>query len=454
MNNSNNLEKVMHRSTYTACVPYKDSGYYLVHSFLTGKFALLTEKQKEIYEHPDKYASEKIIPTLLEYGFISMEDDYSVLMERLKKGNPRIPQNKKLSLEICPTLNCNFDCRYCFEAGRRHTGSMNDETANNIVEFVKKRIKETKANKLAVKWFGGEPLLEIETIKKLSDKLIKVADEYKIPYSAFIQTNAYLLNQEIIDVLEEKGVKSIEVTIDGNKDTHDKLRVLSGGRGTYEKIIDNLSHIKTKMKIDIRCNLHKDNLDTFEDLMKDIDRLKQITNNHIVCTPRVIRIKDNLPKDGAFLKDVAFTNEEFLNQFHRLYSLNHIENPSYSEIDYFTGRIGSPCKACNGTGFTIDELGNIYGCSMEVGKSNCVIGNVRTYENDESLNNGNGYEFYRNSFCTDREECKNCAVLPICLGRCPRTWNEYYDCVWVKGNLSDIMIKVYDLLQNETSSNG
>ena len=450
MDNSRNT---LHRSTYTACVPYKDTGNYLLHCFLTGKFALLTEKQKEIFENPSEHLNEKIIPTLLEYGFISNEDEYSKLLEILKKNNPYVPKNKILSLEICPTLNCNLDCRYCFEAGRRHTGSMNSETIDAVASFIEKRIKETKSSRLFVKWFGGEPTLEMETIKKLSDKLIAITKEYGIPYSAYIQTNGLLLTQDMIDTLEHKEVKTIEITIDGNKDTHDKLRVLKGGQGTYEKIMNNLSHIKTNMKMEIRCNLHKDNLSAFYDLMKDVDRLKEITNNDITCTPRVIRIKDNLPKEGSFLKDTAFTNEEFLEQFHKLYSLNHIEKPSYTNIEYFTGKVKSPCKACNGTGFTIDELGNIYACSMEVGKPNCIIGNVRTYENDDSLIKTNGYEFFRNSLCVDREKCKNCVVLPICLGRCPKTWNEYYDCLWVKGNLADTMIKVYDLLRKTSIDN-
>lgn len=445
----NKIENTLNRSIYTACVPYKDTGYYLLHCFLTGKFALLTEKQKEIFENPSKHLDSKIIPTLLEYGFLSKDDEYSILIDKLKRSNPRIPQNKILSLEICPTLNCNLDCRYCFEAGKRHTGSMDDETADAIVEFIEKRIKETKANRLAVKWFGGEPTLEMEMIKKLSDKLITIANKYQIPYSAYIQTNAYLLTQEIIDVLQDKEVKTIEITIDGNKDTHDKLRVLNGGQGTYEKIMENLSNIRTNIKIEIRCNLHKDNLHAFNDLMNDVDKLKSITHNNITCTPRIIRIKDNLPIEGSFLKNSVFTNEEFLEQFHKLYSLNNIENPTYIDIDYFTGKMKSPCKACNGTGFTIDERGNIYSCSMEVGNIKSVIGNVKSYDNDASFINTNGYEFYRNSFCTDREKCKNCVILPICLGRCPRTWNEYYDCEWIKGNLPETMIKVYDLLKEK-----
>ena len=85
-------------------------------------------------------------------------------MNRVNKYNSRIPQNRPLSLEICPIMNCNFDCRYCLEVGRRHTGSMDDETADAVVKFVRKRIKETKSNRLFIKWFGGEPTLEIERI--------------------------------------------------------------------------------------------------------------------------------------------------------------------------------------------------------------------------------------------------------------------------------------------------
>ena len=51
MNNSNTGKSQIHRSVYTACVPYKDTGTYLLHSFMTGKFALLTEKQKEVFEY-------------------------------------------------------------------------------------------------------------------------------------------------------------------------------------------------------------------------------------------------------------------------------------------------------------------------------------------------------------------------------------------------------------------
>lgn len=446
MNESTDRDNIIHRSKYAACVPYKDTGLYLTYSFLTKKFALLTEKQKEILDQPSGHLSSEAVSAMLRLGFLSEKDEYAVLVEKLRKSNPPVPRNTGLALDICPTMHCNFDCRYCYEAGRRHTGAMDDETIEAVAEFVRKRILETRATKLSVKWFGGEPSLAFGQVQRLSDRLIAITEACGIPYMAIIQTNGYLLTQEMADRMKEKQIRSMEITIDGNKLSHDRLRVLHDGSGSYDRIMENLSRLRTDMQILIRCNLHKDNIGAFADLMKEVDRLKKLTHNTILCTPRIIRVEPNLPEDGRFLKDTALTNDEYLRSFHSLYAMNQNDQPRRRDFDRFTKSLSAPCRACNGTGFTIDELGNLYCCNMEVGDPALAIGNVRDYENDTSLKHTKNFDFYRGSLCSDREQCKNCVILPICLGRCPRTWNRFYDCERLKGNLAETMIKVYDSL--------
>ena len=442
----------IHRSRYAACVPYKDTGRYLAFSFAEQKFALLTEEQKEILDHPEAHSSSALIPVLLKLGFLSDGDEYLALVERLKRNNPRVPRNKALTLEICPTMRCNFDCRYCYESGRRRAGSMDAETVEATAEFVRKRIDETNANALLIKWFGGEPTLALETIERLSDLLIAIADARGIPYAANIQTNGYLLTQEVAERLENKRVCAIEITIDGNRLSHDRLRVLSGGIGTYDRIMENLFSLRLNARLKLRCNLHRDNLSAFDDLMREVDKMKRVTRNSITCTPRIIRMPQNVPEGGDFLQESVLTNDEFLLRFHSLYAKNGFDQPSLSFLNYFRRVKPAPCKACDGTGFTIDELGNIYACSMEAGDLNCVIGNVKTYENDGSFKNAEHYAFFRNAPCSDRERCRNCVILPACLGRCPRTWKEFYDCDWLKGNLADAMIQAYDCMKAAQSS--
>ena len=90
------------------------------------------------------------------------------------------------------------------------SNKINFKNDSILIQYVtKKKVKENNITRpITIKWFGGEPTLEMEMIKKLSDKLITIANKYQIPYSAYIQTNAYLLTQEIIDVLQDKEVKT------------------------------------------------------------------------------------------------------------------------------------------------------------------------------------------------------------------------------------------------------
>ena len=69
-----------------------------------------------------------------------------------------------LSLTICPTLNCNFRCSYCYQD--HPAGIMNHETQDRIVAYLKQC--SPPLEKLFVTWFGGEALLELPVIERLT----------------------------------------------------------------------------------------------------------------------------------------------------------------------------------------------------------------------------------------------------------------------------------------------
>ncbi|MCM1236362.1 MAG: hypothetical protein NC124_11505 [Clostridium sp.] len=53
-------------------------------------------------------------------------------------------------------------------------------------------------------------------------------------------TNGYFLTKDVAQKLAKLKVSSLQVTIDGPKHVHDKRRVLAGGEGTFDKIIQKL----------------------------------------------------------------------------------------------------------------------------------------------------------------------------------------------------------------------
>lgn len=129
---------------------------------------------------------------------------------------------KRFSLTISPTMSCNFKCIYCFEKGHTGKGVMDDFTIDNLIVFLQARLNGVET--LHISWFGGEPLLAMPVIEKLSQKMISFCIAKKIEYSASIITNGYLYKPKIAERLKELKVKKVQITLDGPEETHDNRR--------------------------------------------------------------------------------------------------------------------------------------------------------------------------------------------------------------------------------------
>lgn len=95
---------------------------------------------------------------------IIVEDDYDEL-GFLKYIHYRTRfSSDVMTLTIAPTLDCNFDCPYCFENKRK--GKMSEEVRIAIISFIKKKI-DSGVRKIDLTWYGGEPLLQVDSIKSI-----------------------------------------------------------------------------------------------------------------------------------------------------------------------------------------------------------------------------------------------------------------------------------------------
>ncbi len=185
--------------------------------------------------------------------------------------------DRKLYLTILPTGNCNFRCAYCFEADQKISRvDMSENAQNAVCKFVQKQIHNY--TELHVSWFGGEPLVQSQIIKKLSENIIKICKARFIPYSAEITTNGFLLDASMFDMLYKLNVYTYMVTIDGFKEQHDKLRYTHSGMGTYDTIMKNLLRIKNSKqykfaRVTIRVNVTKSLMNVLDEFIYYIDSL-------------------------------------------------------------------------------------------------------------------------------------------------------------------------------------
>lgn len=314
--------------------------------------------------------------------------------------------NGGATITICPTLNCNFNCPYCFE--KHLPGKMSEEIQDKVIQLIEKILKNVKKRTLYVTWYGGEPLLAPEIIENLSNKLMNLCEKENIIYSAGIITNGYLLNQNIVDMLNKVKVINYQITLDGIDKTHNKTRRLVNGDGTFEKIGENLRTLKIKGNISIRHNVHKDNINEVNMLHTFVKYLAKQSGNKIHYYPAFVFDNAAEEREGQ----VKFLNKEekAMLELEKDYNLF-----SSGKAQYCGSQLLYSC--------VIDPNGNLYKCWEDVDKIERSFGHIDSWNpynplitatNPEILSN------YMNSVGTSLdEECIKCIWLPLCRGGCP-----------------------------------
>lgn len=150
-----------------------------------------------------------------------------------------------LILEL--TERCNQRCKYCGFSGRykkmrtHRNLDMSFEIAKKALDFFINRSNKSKLKKPAIGFYGGEPLLKFDLIKQIVDyvKSVKMSKEYRFS----LTTNGTLLNTKVVECFNENNIGAT-ISLDGPKNIHDRYRVFSNGKETFNVILKNLSNIK------------------------------------------------------------------------------------------------------------------------------------------------------------------------------------------------------------------
>ena len=328
--------------------------------------------------------------------------EYETLFEKTKE------ESSKCTLTIAPSLLCNFSCPYCYET--KNEIIMSDDHVNKLIKFIKRSLVGKKF--CGITWYGGEPLLCKDIIYKISDEVIAYCEENEIKYDGNIITNGYLLTDEILDNLIKYKVSSAQITLDGDREHHNKKRFLKNGQGSYDRILQNIKKIDAKgIKLSIRINVDINNADNLDSLFDDLVELK-LQNSYVY-----FGLLSPATEACASIANSCLTNENFSQKTllwnYKLYKRGVF--PSLLRI--YPKRIISPCAALSSYACVIDSRGNFYKCWNDIGNESKAVGNL---DSDESLpfKYTDNLRRYTEWSPYVYSECKKCKVLPLCGGYC------------------------------------
>lgn len=401
----------MKESKYNFFLDIEDNpNQILAYNSRTNALALIKKEDQakitSIIAGKSNETNKKLIEDL-KYGGFLIEDDLDELKLLHYRQEVDRYNTNALGLTIAPTLGCNFDCIYCYEHSHDDFSKMGQDIQDAIVDLVDKQ-KDTLQS-LDVAWYGGEPLLAFDVIEKLSEKFITLCEANKIAYSAGIITNGYLLTTEKGKRMKDLKINRIQVTIDGPEDTHNERRSLRGKKPTFQTIFNNLKALPDDVpEIYLRINTD----------IKNASRVLEII--------QLLKDNDLLQKINPYLGYVESTNEEYdLDQCLPLNCFTQIDSEFYAklrqqskDISYLSKYpylLGNYCGADRMNSFVIEPNGDMCKCWSDVGLPEYRIGNIK-----EGITKYTKLLDYALYDPTQDSACKECKLLPICVGGCPR----------------------------------
>lgn len=405
-------------SKYNHKIELENNELFLYNA-LTGGFCNIDSNDiKEIINISDMVSDiskleplpENIIDELKKGGFIIDKGiDELKLIKSITNVN-RFNINNNLTLTLMPTTACNFRCPYCYEKDNDYKNQvMSKELMDAILDHIDKSL--TKDGTLTLTWYGGEPLLRLDIIRELQVRINNLAEEKGFTVHSGMITNGYYLTKDVSDELNSLGIRNLQVTIDGTKEVHDKTRILANGKGSFDEIMDNLLHINKNIVVAVRVNINKDNIQNAPELINTFVTSGLSKNPNI--TPYFAVVKDYDIEKGYF-DSSCYNIPEFSKEEVTLNKLL-LENGFHSKT--ITPRLSS-CGAVSPRTLVIEPDGTMQKCWHVVGNKENSVGNLLDKDKNIDLVMKNQSEWYSWS-PFDKEECRDCGVLPICMGGCP-----------------------------------
>ncbi|MBR4728010.1 MAG: thioether cross-link-forming SCIFF peptide maturase, partial [Clostridia bacterium] len=284
-----------------------------------------------------------------------------------------------------------------------------------------------KRHNLEVDFFGGEPLMNWDVVKRLVAYAREQEKLYDKNFRFTLTTNGMLIDDDVIDFCNRE-MSNVVLSLDGRKEVHDRLRVDYAGRGSYDRIVPKFKKFveaRGGKNYYMRGTFTRHNLDFTNDVFHMADLgFTELSMEPVVCAPddpEALR-KEDLP--------VLFEQYEILA---REMIKRRREGRPITFYHYMIDLTGGPCiyKRITGCGsgteyMAVTPWGDLYPCHQFVGDEKYRLGNIWDGVTNEAVQN----EFKLvNAYA--RPECKNCWAKLYCSGGCAA--NAYHATGSIRG---------------------
>ncbi len=364
------------------------------------------------------------IAELKEAGQLFAPDTFEPMAGELKRKSGDVV--KALCLHVAHT--CNLNCSYCFASQGKYHGDravMSYEVGKQALDFL---IAHSGSRRnLEVDFFGGEPLMNFDVVKKLVAYARSVEKEYGKNFRFTLTTNGMLIDDDVID-FANRECSNVVLSLDGRKEIHDRFRVDYAGNGSWERIVP-----KFQKLVQARKGKNYYMRGTFThanpDFLKDIQTMLDLGFNELSMEPVVCAEGD---PSALTKEDIPVVMAQY-EQLAEMMIARRREGRPFTFYHYMIDLSGGPCvyKRISGCGsgteyMAVTPWGDLYPCHQFVGEEKFRLGDVW-----QGVTNTAVREEFAACNVYAREECRTCWARLYCSGGCAA--NAYHATGSVRG---------------------
>ena len=425
---------------------YQLGGYNIVLDICSGAVHAVDEVAYDIIEIFETNSRDEVISKIGEkYSEISkeeIEECYDQIVELKNDGQLFAPDTfedkagvlkaktagvvKALCLHIAHT--CNLNCSYCFASQGNYHGEralMSFETGKRALDFLIEN-SGTRHN-LEVDFFGGEPLMNFDVVKKLVEYARNIEKEKNKNFRFTLTTNGMLIDDDVID-FANREMSNVVLSLDGRKEVHDRFRVDYAGNGSWEKIVPKFQKLVKERggkNYYMRGTFTHANPDFLEDIKTMLDLgFTELSMEPVVCEP------------GNPSELTEADLPVVLDQYEKLAELmieHDKKGTPFTFYHYMIDLEDGPCiyKRISGCGsgteyMAVTSTGDLYPCHQFVGEEDFKLGDIWN-----GVNNTSVQQSFAECNVYARPECRDCWAKLYCSGGCAA--NAYHSTGSVKG---------------------
>lgn len=397
-----------------------DDKYSLIYHSLYGNLVKVNNQVIDVIEKIqslDKDSDEKLQKTikyLRDKNFVLMqgEDEYSIIKTKLEERAEKLDKGALIGdIQLSVSNTCNMNCKYCFEkkfdnSSRDWSKKMNFDMAKKSIEKVLELAKENGRDYITVNFFGGEPLTNMEVIKRVLEHFGK-GENYGINIGYSIDTNGTLINEEIAEIFSKHRVL-VNLSID-YLSGDSSYRAEGNSGATFEQFDRSLKILKDKGVLTYFLTvLSKETFDKFGTSLLDYAKEHNVQGNDVILSfdldfqaqHSTEKIVEKLVAYYAHGRKLGIPVGGYWGSI-----IDQMERVSLRNIE------GFKCCPAIGRRLSIEPNGDVFACKS----SSKPYGNI---EDIEGVLKSKQYHDYGMRAFRNSSSCEGCSIEGFCSGAC------------------------------------